>query len=101
VSLECDLARLADSIRQSLRASGYPVLNAVAVNVRDESVALLGTVPSYFMKQIAQEVTKATAGVRVLTNRLTVGAPSVDLKRNDLGARSGNDSGTESEKKGA
>jgi osmotically-inducible protein OsmY len=75
---ESDDARLADSIRQSLRASGYTVLSAVAVTVRAGSVALRGTVPSYFMKQIAQEVAKATAGVTSLTNRLTVRVPSAD-----------------------
>jgi hypothetical protein len=88
-ALECDDARLADSVRQSLRASGYLVLSAVGVTVRAGSVALRGTVPSYFMKQIAQEVTRATAGVRSLTNRLTVRVPSADTKWRDPGTSPG------------
>jgi osmotically-inducible protein OsmY len=53
VAMERDDERLADSVRQSLRTSGYTVLGTIGVTVRAGSVALWGTVPSYFMKQIA------------------------------------------------
>ena len=53
-----------------------------AIDVRERpfstSRALRGTVPSYFIKQIAQEITRSTAGVKALTYRLTVRVPSAD-----------------------
>ena len=49
-SLDGDNERLADSVRQSLRLSGYTVLGAVGVTARAGTVALRGTVPRYFMK---------------------------------------------------
>ena len=47
---------MADSVRRSLCESGYTVLGEIGVTAQAGSVALWGTVPSYFMKQIAQEV---------------------------------------------
>ena len=64
--------RLAESVRKALSGSGYSMLEAVVVTVHEGAITLLGTVPSYFMKQIAQEIAKATVGVNVLSNRLTV-----------------------------
>jgi hypothetical protein len=49
-SLDGDDERRADSVRQSLRASGYTVLDAVGVTARAGTVTLRGTVPRYFMK---------------------------------------------------
>jgi osmotically-inducible protein OsmY len=67
-------------------------LRTIGVSVRGRAVALWGTVSSYFIKQIAHEVTKTSAGVKSLTNRLTVVVSSV----NPMWSDSGTDPGTES-----
>lgn len=64
--------RLANCIRQALGESGYSVLQEVGVAVHEGAIVLRGTVPTFFMKQMAQEIAKASSGVKSLTNRLAV-----------------------------
>lgn len=72
--------RLAERVRQALSESGYSMLEAVVVTVHEGAIVLRGTVPSYFMKQIAQEVAKATVRVNVLSNRLTVKSVAMNVE---------------------
>jgi len=67
-----DLACLV-SIR--LRRSGYAPLWCVKCEAQDDVVSLSGMVPSFYLKQIAQELAGHTVGVRRVENRLRV-APS-------------------------
>ncbi len=64
--------RLAERIQQVLQGTGYPSLRAVAITVRGRLVTLQGCVPSYYMKQLAQEYVLTISGIRGLCNELTV-----------------------------
>jgi osmotically-inducible protein OsmY len=68
---------LAERVRRALCDSGYSGLDLVIVTIHEEMVTLRGSVPSYFMKQIAQEVVKATCGVKSLSNGLKVVAAPI------------------------
>src|SRR5690348_8490697 len=45
--LVCEDERLADSLRQSLRASGYAVLRTIGVALRASGIGRRGTAPDY------------------------------------------------------
>ena len=55
-----------------LRQSPLPALRKLAVEETDESVLLLGSVSSYYLKQLAQETVMPLLDGRELQNRLTV-----------------------------
>ena len=63
---------LAERVARALRASGFPPLRQVTVAARDGAVALLGRVPSFFLKQMAQETARTVPGVRGVVNGLDV-----------------------------
>lgn len=54
--------RLAARIEYALRASGYCVLRDIEVFVKARDVHLVGRVPSYYLKQIAQVTALAIPG---------------------------------------
>lgn len=68
--------RLAERVEHALCATGYGSLRAVAVSVSDRVVMLLGRVPSYHLKQIAQETVLAVPGAHQIHNGLEVVRPS-------------------------
>ncbi len=55
-----------------LRRSGYPFLWGVTCEFSDGLLSLSGTVPTFFLKQVAQELASRTPGVREVNNRLHV-----------------------------
>jgi osmotically-inducible protein OsmY len=55
-----------------LRRSGYAFLSSVQCDVRDGVAFLTGTVPTFHLKQIAQELASHTPGVWQVNNRLHV-----------------------------
>jgi len=55
-----------------LRRSGYPFLSSVQCDVREGVACLSGTVPTFHLKQIAQELASHTPGVWQVDNRLHV-----------------------------
>jgi hypothetical protein len=59
-------------IVKALDESKIPALRRVAVEEGDASVVLTGTVPSFYMKQLAQETVRGLCGPRRLDNRLEV-----------------------------
>ncbi len=63
---------LAERVERALCATGYLSLRAVEVSACDGQIVLRGRVPSYYMKQVAQAVGLAIAGVRGLHNHLDV-----------------------------
>jgi osmotically-inducible protein OsmY len=63
---------LAERVERALRATGYPALRTIEVSVHCRRVVLKGRVPSYYMKQMAQAVTLAVAGVQELCNDVEV-----------------------------
>ena len=61
---------------ERLRDSGYLALREVACIAHDDEVHLHGRLPSYFLKQLAQEIAAGVAGVRRVINRIDVCRPA-------------------------
>lgn len=55
-----------------LRQSPQPLLRRLKVEESDQEVVLSGTLPTYFLKQLAQESVRPFLGRRRLTNRIVV-----------------------------
>jgi hypothetical protein len=55
-----------------LARSGYPVLDRVRCDFDDGVLLLCGQVPSYYLKQVAQEAVAGLSGVRLVRNELDV-----------------------------
>ena len=80
-NFELDIALGGDSIRRTslslevegrLRRSGYLALHDVSCDVRAGVARLQGRLPSFYLKQIAQELARNVAGVRVIINQIEV-----------------------------
>jgi hypothetical protein len=56
----------------ALRHSPIPALRKLRVEESDDEVVILGSVSSYYLKQMAQEALMAHLDGRALTNRVTV-----------------------------
>lgn len=63
---------LAQAIGHALSASAYPILRRLDIAVEQGTVVLSGQVPTYFLKQIAQELAGAAPGVQRVFNRIVV-----------------------------
>jgi len=63
---------LSERIREALACSGYDSLRAITVGVRDGMVSLSGSVASWYLRQVAQEVAMAITGPGRITNDLNV-----------------------------
>jgi hypothetical protein len=61
----------------ALRHSRIPALRRLDVEETATTVVLTGTVPSYYLKQLAQEAVMPTLGGRKLHNRVAVVGNSV------------------------
>ena len=59
-----------------LRRSGYLALRDVSCDARDGVAYLLGHLPSYHLKQVAQATVGGIEGVRRVVNRIEVIAPA-------------------------
>ncbi len=55
-----------------LTTSPLPQLRRLQVTVSDGEVVITGRVPSYYLKQLAQETLRPTLGRRRLLNRVEV-----------------------------
>jgi osmotically-inducible protein OsmY len=78
---ECDRATSAGAgvgelAEDRLRGSPYLSLRAIGCVDHAGAVTLSGCVPTYYLKQLAQEVVAGTEGVRAIVNRIEVMAPS-------------------------
>ena len=67
---------LAVRVEHALRARGYSELRAIEVFVDTRIVCLVGRVPSYYLKQLAQETARAVPGAHQIHNVLEVIEPS-------------------------
>jgi osmotically-inducible protein OsmY len=67
--LEEDSANL---VTARLRRSSYPFLRGIKCEVRDGVTVLSGEVPTFHLKQLAQELAAHTKGVHQVENRLHV-----------------------------
>jgi hypothetical protein len=57
---------------QALSQSPIPALRSLRVEVSEEEIVLLGSVTSYYHKQMAQETIMPLLGPRLLRNRVSV-----------------------------
>jgi osmotically-inducible protein OsmY len=62
----------AEHVRRALGATGYPPLRKVEVLVQGRRVILRGSVPSYFMKQVAQAAALDVPGIGEVVNEVEV-----------------------------
>ncbi len=56
----------------TLSASPIPQLRRLRVTASDHEVVITGHVPSYYLKQLAQEAVRGAVGRRRLVNRVQV-----------------------------
>lgn len=63
---------LRSSVADVLGQSQQPLLRRLHVEENDHEVVLEGTVPTYFLKQLAQETVRPCLGSRRLLNRIVV-----------------------------
>jgi len=63
---------LAAAVGRALRATGYPALRDLAIEVCGGVVVLGGCVPSYHQKQLAQATVQRLAPERVVANAVEV-----------------------------
>jgi osmotically-inducible protein OsmY len=66
---------LAERVEHALRATGYGALREIDVTVHARLIILDGRVPSYYLKQVAQETALAVPGARHVHNDLDVIPP--------------------------
>lgn len=62
-------------MEEAIGASPYLAKRKVHVEFGDGQVTLVGTVPSYFQKQMAQETIRRITGVEQIENQLEVVYP--------------------------
>jgi osmotically-inducible protein OsmY len=67
---------LVERVQRALRATGYAPLRGIEVVVHARLVILAGRVPSYYLKQVAQETALAVPGTHQVRNDLDVARPS-------------------------
>jgi osmotically-inducible protein OsmY len=60
-----------------LRRNPYPALKNVACDCRGGVLVLRGYLPSYYLKQVAQEVVAHLEGVKGIENQIQVVTPAV------------------------
>lgn len=58
------------------RASGYLALRDVTCTASDGVASLHGSLPSHYLKQLAQEIAASLDGVRLVVNKINVKAPA-------------------------
>jgi osmotically-inducible protein OsmY len=76
--------KVAEDAECRLRRSAYPPLQTVNCEFREGVLFLRGRLPSYFLKQIAQETVARIEGVQQIANEVEVISP---LRRELFNAR--------------
>lgn len=67
-----ELAAVSVAVRMALERTGRGWLRRIVVVLDGESIVLRGTLPSFYLKQMAQVTVLAVQGVRNLRNELAV-----------------------------
>ncbi len=63
---------VADEVVGRLRSCGHPALQYVQVSEESRTIVLEGTVPSFYLKQLAQTLAQTVDGVARVVNGTTV-----------------------------
>ncbi|MCA9124718.1 MAG: BON domain-containing protein [Planctomycetaceae bacterium] len=66
-------SKVADEAGRRLQATHYAALRGVSCEFHEGMLVLRGTVPSFHLKQVAQEIVLKIEGVGALVNALEVG----------------------------
>jgi osmotically-inducible protein OsmY len=66
---------------EQLRRSSYLALHDISCLASDGVITLRGYLPSYYLKQVAQEIVSGVEGVRHVVNRIEVLAPGGGARR--------------------
>jgi osmotically-inducible protein OsmY len=61
---------------ERFRESSYLAVRTISCTVGDGVIHLHGSLPSYYLKQVAQELASSVEGVRQVINRIEVFAPA-------------------------
>jgi osmotically-inducible protein OsmY len=61
---------------QRLRGSSYLALQDVRCIAAEDAIYLYGSLPSFYLKQVAQEIATRVEGVRRVINRIEVRGPA-------------------------
>lgn len=75
MNIVCDshqVGCLKQRANSALVKSPYSALNRITCDIDRGTAALSGEVPSYHLKQIAQEVVRTIDGVEAVSNRIVV-----------------------------
>ncbi len=68
-------ADLSEAAQASLGQSGYAALSYICCDVHGDHVTLQGRLPTYHLKQLAQECVQRVVGVGRVVNEIAVGWP--------------------------
>jgi hypothetical protein len=71
-----DIPDVAERAESELRRNSYVALKNVACEFRDGVLILNGCLPTYYLKQVAQEAVARLDGIARIENRIEVVAPS-------------------------
>ncbi len=66
---------IVQSTLKKLRSRGYNGLQSISCEHHEGMLVLRGCVPSYFLKQLAQEVAHKIPGVNMVVNSVSVDGP--------------------------
>jgi osmotically-inducible protein OsmY len=82
-TLEARLARtdVLERAESELRRNAYVALKNIACEYREGVLTLHGCLPTYYLKQLAQEAVARLDGVERIENRIEVVAPSRHISR--------------------
>jgi osmotically-inducible protein OsmY len=69
-------ADVAERAESELRRNGYVALNNIACEFSSGVLTLSGCLPTYYLKQVAQEAVARLCGVERVDNRIEVVSPS-------------------------
>ena len=83
---------IGQAAEKRLRASGYLALRDVSCIASGGVACLYGRVPSYYLKQLAQEIAAQVVGVRIVVNKIDVRAPARPGRANTRCPEPANDS---------
>jgi osmotically-inducible protein OsmY len=70
------IADVAERAESELRRNSYVALKNVACEFRDGVLTLNGCLPTYYLKQVAQEAVARLDGIARIENRIEVVSPS-------------------------
>ena len=84
---ECQ-CRVAEGVKKRWMNCGYSSLKYISCRCDDGVLVIDGTVPSYYFKQMAQELARSVEGIHQIENRLSVvdavgSEPQEDHRTND------------------